>query len=46
MVWSPLPAKTIRTVDILWKALGSTADCASPSEGRNFFRRARYFQSG
>jgi transposase len=43
---SLLRAKALRTVDALWKALGSITDCVSPQECKNFIRHARYFQSG
>lgn len=35
-----LRAKALRTVDALWKALGSVADCVSPQECKNFIRHA------
>lgn len=41
-----LRAKAVRTVDALWKALGTMTDCITPTEARNFFRHAGYFQSG
>lgn len=41
-----LRAKAIRTMDALWKALGTMTDCVTPSEALNFFRHAGYFQSG
>jgi transposase len=41
-----LRAKAIRTVDALWKALGSITDCLLPEECKNFLRHAGYFQSG
>jgi transposase len=41
-----LRAKALRTVDVLWNALGSITDCVSPEECRNFIRHAGYFQSG
>lgn len=43
---SLLRAKALRTVDALWKALGSITDCVSPQECKNFIRHAGYFQSG
>ena len=43
---SLLRAKALRTVDALWKALGSISDCVSPQECKNFIRHAGYFQSG
>jgi transposase len=43
---SLLRAKALRTVDALWKALGSISDCVSPQECENFIRHAGYFQSG
>jgi len=36
----------IRTVDALWKALGTITDCVTPEECINFIRHAGYFQSG
>jgi transposase len=41
-----LRAKALRTVDALWKALGSITACVSPRECKNFIRHAGYFQSG
>jgi transposase len=41
-----LRAEAIRTVDALWKALGSVVDCFTPDECANYFRRDGYFQSG
>jgi len=41
-----LRAMAIRTVDALWKALGSITDCVTSQECKNFFRHAGYFQSG
>jgi transposase len=35
-----LRAKALRTVDALWKALGSVADCVSPQECKNLIRHA------
>ena len=43
---SLLRARARRTVDALWKALGSLVDCFSPGECANFLRNAGYFQSG
>jgi transposase len=40
-----LRAKAIRTVEALWKALGSLVDCFSPEECANFLRHDGYFQS-
>jgi len=40
-----LRARAQRTVEALWKALGSLIDCFSPPECANFFRHAGYFQS-
>jgi transposase len=40
-----LRAAALRTVEALWKALGSLVDCFSPEECANFFRHAGYFQS-
>jgi transposase len=40
-----LRAKKLRTVDALWKALGSLVDCFTPEECTNFFRDAGYFHS-
>jgi transposase len=42
---SILRAKALRTVDALWKELGSITDCVSQGECRNFIRHAGYFQS-
>jgi len=41
-----LRAMALRSVDALWKALGSITECVSPDECRNFIRHAGYFQSG
>ena len=41
-----LRAMALRTVDALWKALGSIIDCVSPQECLNFIRHAGYIQSG
>ena len=41
-----LRAKAIRTVDALWKALGSLVDCFTPEECANYLRHDGYFQSG
>jgi hypothetical protein len=35
-----LRAKALRTVDALWKALGSVADCVSPQECKSLIRHA------
>jgi transposase len=43
---SLLRKMALRTVDALWKALGSITGCVSPEECRNFIRHAGYFQSG
>lgn len=40
-----LRAGAIRTVDALWKALGTLLDCFSPAECANYLRHAGYFQS-
>ena len=40
-----LRAKAIRTVDALWKALGSLVDCFTPEECANYLRHDGYFQS-
>jgi transposase len=40
-----LRAKSLRTVDALWKTLGSLVDCFTPGECANFFRHDGYFQS-
>jgi transposase len=40
-----LRAKKLRTVDALWKAIGSIVDCFTPQECANFLRHAGYFQS-
>ena len=40
-----LRAKAIRTVDALWKALGTLINCFTPQECANFLRHAGYFQS-
>ncbi len=42
---SILRAKGLRTVDALWKELGSITDAVSQDECRNFIRHAGYFQS-
>jgi transposase len=34
-----------RSVEALWKALGSVTGCVSPQECKNFIRHAGYFQS-
>jgi len=41
-----LRAMALRSVDALWKALGSIIGCASSKERRNFIRHAGYFHSG
>jgi len=41
-----LRAKAIRTVDALWKELGTIIGCVSPEECKNFIRHAGYVQSG
>jgi transposase len=43
---SLLRRMAIRTVDALWKALGSITDCVTPEECKNFIHHAGYFQSG
>ncbi len=43
---SQLRAMALRTVDALWKALGSITGSVSPEECRNFIRHAGYVQSG
>lgn len=40
-----LRARALRTVDALWKALGSLVDCFTPEECVNFLRHDGYFQS-
>jgi transposase len=40
-----LRAKKLRTVEALWKAIGSIVDCFTPQECANFLRHAGYFQS-
>jgi transposase len=40
-----LRAKAIRTVDALWKALGTLINCFTPQQCANFLRHAGYFQS-
>jgi transposase len=40
-----LRAKAIRSVDALWKALGTLIDCFPPDECENFFKHSGYFQS-
>jgi hypothetical protein len=42
---SMLRPKALRTIDALWKELGSIADCVSQEACRNFIRHAGYFQS-
>jgi transposase len=41
-----LRAMALRSVDELWKALGSITGCVSPEECTNFIRHAGYFHSG
>lgn len=41
-----LRAMALRTIDALWKALGSIIHCVSPEECKNFIRHAGYVQSG
>jgi transposase len=38
-----LRAKAIRTVEALWKALGTLVDCFTPKDCANFFRHDGYF---
>jgi transposase len=40
-----LRARAIRSVDVLWNALGTLVDCFTPEECTNFFRHDGYFQS-
>jgi len=40
-----LRARALRKVEDLWNALGTLLDEFSPTECRNFFRQAGYFQS-
>jgi transposase len=40
-----LRAKKLRTVEALWKAIGSIVNCFTPQECANFLRHAGYFQS-
>jgi transposase len=40
-----LRAKAIRTVEALWKALGTLVDCFTPKECARFFHHDGYFQS-
>jgi transposase len=40
-----LRAKAIRTVEALWKALGTFVDYFTPEECANYFRHDGYFQS-
>jgi transposase len=35
----------LRSIDALWKALGSITGCVSADEAKNFIRHAGYFQS-
>ena len=39
-----LRAMAIRTIEALWKALGTITECVSPQECRNFFPHCGYFQ--
>ena len=43
---SLLRKMALRTVDALWKALGSITGCVTPDECKNFIRHAGYFRSG
>src|ERR1700739_1659939 len=36
----------LRSIEALWKALGSITGCVSPQECKNFVRHAGYFRSG
>jgi transposase len=38
-----LPKMALRSVEALWKALGSITGCVSPQECKNFIRHAGYF---
>ena len=40
-----LRAKAIRTVEALWKALGTLVDCFTPKECASFFHHDGYFKS-
>jgi transposase len=40
-----LRAKAIRTMEVLWNALGTLVGCFTPKECANFFRHDGYFQS-
>jgi transposase len=40
-----LRARAIRTVEALWKALGTLVDCFTPTECASSFRHDGYFQS-
>lgn len=40
-----LRAKALRTIDALWKALGSLTACFTQEECQNLFRHLGYFQS-
>ena len=42
---SILRAKALRTIDALWRELGTITDCVPADECRNFVRHAGYFQS-
>jgi transposase len=41
-----LQKMALRSVEALWKALGSITGCVSPQECKNFIRHAGYFRSG
>ena len=40
-----LRAKALRTVEVLWNAIGSIVGCFTPEECRNYMKQAGYFQS-
>jgi transposase len=40
-----LRAKAIRSIDELWKALGTLVDCFTPQECANFLKNSGYFRS-
>jgi transposase len=40
-----LRKKALRSMEGLWKELGSITDCVTPEECQNFIRHAGYFQS-
>jgi hypothetical protein len=44
--FSPPPTKAVRTVEALWKELGTITGCVTPDECKNFIRGAGYVQSG